>query len=228
MDPIVRITCYLVVVVLLSAGNWRSLLAVMLLLLPVAVWFINIDSRVTLRMMWRLKWLCLSLVLVYGWLTPGTPLWAGAFSPSREGMLTGLYRLSYLLVLVFAVQEIVLSLKREQLVAALYQLMWPLAWSERLRQQLVIRLFLVLDIVRTMDGSTLKPDLPVKGGRVRRIAAVMAEIYQNGLHRAENVEPEPVCFEKPARPPLYQWLWPLMLGLLLWQAASGFRLVWTV
>jgi energy-coupling factor transport system permease protein len=225
MDPVVRITCYLVLVAQLSAGNWWSLLLVMLLLAPVALLVRDVNGLAILRMMWRLKWLCLSLLVVYGWLTPGSLLWDGALSPSREGVLLGLYRLSYLLVLVFAAQVIMLSLKREQLVAALYQLLTPLAWSESLRQRLVIRLFLVFDFVRTIDSSIMKPRLPAGSGRIRRIVAAMTEIYQLGLDRAEKDEPLPVSFERPLRPPFYQWLWPIMLVLLLWQAGTGFRLL---
>ncbi len=219
MDPLVRMMCYFVIAALLWAGSVWSLLAVGLLSLVTMLILAEPSLGQLWRMLWRLKWLCLSLLVVYGWLTPGEPLWKGMFSPSRDGMAMGLYRLGYLLVLVLAARIIVLSMRREQLVAALYQLMWPLGWAGRLRERLVVRLLLVFEIVRDLDPAVLSSGEASSGGRMSRLAGTLAVLYRRCLDRADRVRLRPIRFARPSAPPWWQWSWPLGLGLALWWLA---------
>ncbi len=99
--------------------------------------------RVLLR---RTRWIMLSLLLVYGYVTPGESLWTqiGLFSPTQQGLLDGLLQLSRLVSMLAALSVLLAVLPRERLVGGLYTLARPLAWVGLSRERLAVRLALTL------------------------------------------------------------------------------------
>lgn len=94
----------------------------------------------------RTRWIMLSLLLVYGYVTPGESLWTPLelLSPTQQGLLDGLLQLSRLVFMLAALSLVLGMLPRERLVGGLYALAYPLCWIGLSRERLAVRLALTL------------------------------------------------------------------------------------
>lgn len=75
----------------------------------------------------RLKWLLISITLLYGWFTPGLPIYevTGVNMPSGNGLLLAAHRALLLSALVAAVMWLVKPLQADVLAAAITALLLP-------------------------------------------------------------------------------------------------------
>ncbi|MHB1291258.1 MAG: CbiQ family ECF transporter T component [Sulfuricella sp.] len=82
-----------------------------------------------LRLLRRSRWLLISLILVYAFVTPGVAAVAvlGAYSPSREGLLSGGLQALRLLALLAALALLLATTSRDRILAGLYFLLRPFA-----------------------------------------------------------------------------------------------------
>lgn len=94
----------------------------------------------------RSRWLLLTMLMMFGWLTPGTPLpmIPGA---SLEGLLLAADNLARLLIALAAVAMILTALPPAELVAGMRTLLAPLALLRIRRDQVAVRLALTLNEV---------------------------------------------------------------------------------
>lgn len=218
MHPVIRIAAFLVAAVFLARAELSVMLftaaglVLALIREPAANW------RAPLRLFRRLRWLLLSLLIVYGWFTPGSALLPvlGAASPTREGLSEGLLRGGSLLLIAMAAQLLMLATDRPQLLAALYWLAWPLRIIGVSRERLAIRLTLTLEAVPKLS-AVMTPALyrGLAGNAATRFGQIAARAFQGALDQAANQSGSAVDIVTAQRPPLYQWLYPLSLGMLL-------------
>lgn len=82
-----------------------------------------------LKLLRRSRWLLISLVLVYAFVTPGAAAIAvlGAYSPSREGLLSGGLQALRLISLLAALAILLATTPRDRILAGLYFLLRPFA-----------------------------------------------------------------------------------------------------
>lgn len=82
-----------------------------------------------LKLLRRSRWLLISLVLVYAFVTPGAAAIAvlGAYSPSREGLLSGGLQALRLISLLAALALLLATTPRDRILAGLYFLLRPFA-----------------------------------------------------------------------------------------------------
>jgi energy-coupling factor transporter transmembrane protein EcfT len=94
----------------------------------------------------RTRWIMISLLLVYGYATPGETLWAqaGMFSPTQQGLLDGLLQLSRLVFMLASLSAVLSMLSQQQLVGGLYTLVYPLRYLGWSRERIAVRLALTL------------------------------------------------------------------------------------
>lgn len=106
----------------------------------------------------RTRWIMLSLMLVYGYVTPGQALWAqaGVLIPTQQGLLDGVLQLSRLVFMLAALSVVLGMLSRQQLVGGLYTLMYPLRYLGLSREHVAVRLALTLHYAETSmkDAAT--------------------------------------------------------------------------
>jgi len=121
---------------------FAACLVLMLLALFVA------GSHVSL-LVHRSRWLLLTLLIMFGWLTPGTPL-PGLPGASQEGLLLAAENLSRLLVAISIVALILRALPAADLVAGLRALLLPLALFGVSRDRIAVRLALTLEEVEAV------------------------------------------------------------------------------
>ncbi|MFN3884754.1 MAG: hypothetical protein ACK4Q4_08355 [Rhodocyclaceae bacterium] len=99
----------------------------------------------TRALLWRSRWLLLSLAILYSFATPGEylpGLW-GAFGLTEEGVEQGAEQIGRLLAMLASLALLHWRLGTSGLLAALYWLLRPFAW----RDKSVVRLMLVLEAV---------------------------------------------------------------------------------
>ena len=96
----------------------------------------------------RSRWLLLSMLVMFGWLTPGTPL-PGIPGASQEGLLLAAENLARLVVALSVVALILKTLPSPDLIAGLRALLAPLALLGISRDRIAVRLALTLSEVET-------------------------------------------------------------------------------
>lgn len=94
----------------------------------------------------RSRWLLLTMLLMFGWLTPGTPL-SGVPGASREGLWLAAENLARLTIALAAVALVLNALSPAALVAGLRSLLAPLAVLNVPRDRIAVRLALTLEEV---------------------------------------------------------------------------------
>lgn len=94
----------------------------------------------------RSRWLLLALLLMFGWLTPGTPL-PGIPGASQEGLLLAAANLVRLLIALSTVALLLRMLSPPELVAGMRSLLAPLALLNISRDRIAVRLALTLSEV---------------------------------------------------------------------------------
>jgi energy-coupling factor transport system permease protein len=104
VHPLIRVVTLLIFIAGLAFARPLFLVAGigLLLVLNILVGF-PAPGRL-LQMVSRLRWLFLAILLVYGWWTPGVELFPamGSWSPTSEGIFTGLLRVLSLVLIVAA------------------------------------------------------------------------------------------------------------------------------
>lgn len=223
MHPNVRITTFLVFAGFLAAGGavrvWLAALA-----LAMVYGFAGAPALEGLwRALARLRYLWLSLAVLYLWFTPGQALWPelGAWSPTLQGVAQAAVRIAVLVLMVAAAQLLLRTTSTAQLVAALVWLTGPLRWLGLDRHRFALRLVLVLETVpelRRQPPQVTSPGV-TSGGRFARHLELLRNRWRLALDGAAAAPARTVELPDTAAVPHWQWLYPLALAVLL--AAAG-------
>ncbi|ANB02626.1 CbiQ family ECF transporter T component [Ectothiorhodospira sp. BSL-9] len=182
-----------------------------------------------LTMVARLKWFFLSIILVFGWFTPGTPLLALApeWSPSREGLVLGLQRSLVLVLAVGAVVWLLETTRRDDLVKGLLWLTRPLAILGFPRERFAVRLVLTLEALprvgllarEARDHASEAPR--GLGERLQGLGERAAGLFQSVLNQAQQAPLEPIHLAPLAAPGWRDWLGVALVILPLMALAAG-------
>ncbi len=125
-----------------------ELLMVMCLLIVLALILFPLRFIALIK---RLRWIMLSLLLIYGYATPGNAVWQASewpllarFSPTLEGLITGLLQLERVITTLAALAILAGLLSRQQLMSGMYCLIYPLRYMGVPHEKLVMRLALTM------------------------------------------------------------------------------------
>lgn len=99
-----------------------------------------------LHMLRRVRWLLLSLMLIYAFATPGDPIFPafGMFGPSLQGLRGGGMQAWRLALLLVALALLLRSCPRESLLSGLYVLLRPFRKMGLNADRVAVRLWLTL------------------------------------------------------------------------------------
>ncbi|HEY6897815.1 MAG TPA: hypothetical protein VI279_11185 [Rhodocyclaceae bacterium] len=100
-----------------------------------------------LRLLRRTRWIFLSLIVMFLWMTPGVMLpglW-GSLGLTEEGALAAAEHCARLAAVIGLVALLLDRLDHSRIIAGLYVLMAPLEWLGIQRQRIALRLMLTLD-----------------------------------------------------------------------------------
>ena len=237
MHPVIKIVSFLVFGAAISMGNGQVLLAGISLVLPLYLFGNKIHFHGVLRMLKRLKWLFISILIVYLFFTPGQLLWPGVvWSPTLEGLTQGLLRVAVLVLLVAAVNFLISSTEQDDFLSAVLWCLRPLSFVGLPHERLAVRITLTLDEVSQIS----KKHLYENRDELAHSELKHSELQQEEIHNAvSNVkEPEPKLFAiaktanllfqsvitaaetatvreislpEESVPPMHQWLIPALL-----------------
>lgn len=122
----------------------------------------------------RIRWIMLSLLIIYGYFTPGAALWGqlGALSPSREGIVGGVVMLARLVFALAGLALLLGMLTRAQLMGGIYALASPLRLLGLSAERIAVRLALTLHYAESAMQEKLsgwraglaRIDAPAAGG----------------------------------------------------------------
>lgn len=221
MHPVIRLVGFMVLGAGLMAGGVKE---VTVLALLVAAFYLGSGSSpgAAWPLLRRARWLFLSLLVVYFWFTPGRAVLPYYGMPTVEGIETGMLRIAALILLTLTVHLLLQTTTRTQLVAALCWLARPLNIFSGAGDRFAVRAVLTLETVthaqQLFDEQRLKEEgVP----RWKRIIDAAAGLFQTAVGRAEAMTAQVITLPEIHHPPLYQWLYPLALALLIWVVRSG-------
>ncbi len=146
--PAVLILLWAFLVVAMQVQGATALLATGLPLMVVAVILCARQLALLLR---RTRWVMVSLLLIYGYVTPGEPLWieGGMVSPTREGLSDGLLQLARLAFSVTGLSIVLYLLSLRELIGGVYTLTHPLRYLGVSPERIAVRLALTLHYVES-------------------------------------------------------------------------------
>jgi len=222
IHPVIRIICFLVFVTCLSRANAGQLFSG-LALFSLLYFYSPIDFLPrAFAMLLRLRWFFLSILVLYIWMTPDTSLLNDSFSVFSfipVGITSGLGRIFSLVLIVLAVSYLLASLEQDQLIAAIYWLVAPLAYVGLEREKMVLRLAMGMDAVgklakapRLKDGNENR--LGAGKNFYHRITGSIRHYYEYVLGCAKEDTGREYTFDCLNPPAFWQWAFPLGLYLL--------------
>lgn len=216
IHPTIRILMLMVFAMLICRADVLHLLLAGLVLIAIYARMEFAAIRTAMVMVMRMRWFFLSLLLIYGWLSPD-PISGQSIHwgwPGSEGLAAGCRQIFALILVMLAVNLLLVGSRREELLQAIYWLAWPLAWLGLSRTRLALRLVLVLDrvaIVREQADQVLVEKQPGAQGRWAGIVSAATRVITRTLEKADNMANEEIIFQPLAAPPWYQWVLPLCL-----------------
>lgn len=211
----IRILCLLIFSTLLGYGGDKVLPLAGLLFLVAGVLTGIQKTAAALPMLRRLKYFFLSLLILYLWFTPGQallPAW-GEYSPTLEGLGQGAARISILVLIVLAVNLLLQTTPREQLLAGLLWLLRPLSRVGVATPKLALRLVLVLRFLEQNPRSGDPASAPAGGstGVMDYAGRRLAWRYREALAMADGESLQTLAVPTATRVPAWQWLLPVVL-----------------
>ncbi|QZA78783.1 hypothetical protein K4H28_05080 [Deefgea tanakiae] len=93
----------------------------------------------------RLKWLVLSILLIYGWTVPGQYLWFSRFSPTDAGVLLGLEQVARVVIVTSSLQLLLVKMTRAEIYSSIYIFLSPLQYFNRMQTRFALRFALTLE-----------------------------------------------------------------------------------
>lgn len=220
MHPVIRIVSFVVLTAFLALGDVANILVATAVLMFL---YLKLDGhawRTAWRMLRRMRWLFLSITVIYLWLTPGVPLIPGipssyaAWLPTVEGLWQGALRIMSLALMVTAASLLLSVTPRDEVLGALHWMMAPLGLLRFPHERFAVRAALSLEAVARVQ-SHVRAALAAGGesaGPVARIGAVAGAIFGTVTGEAECASCEPIMLTEQSPPPLMQWGLPLLLA----------------
>lgn len=221
LAPAVRIACVVAYASGVARGHLPALaLAVPLLLVPWLVVGVQ-HARPGLRILRRLRWLLLSIAVLYGWFTPGAPIAPVPASPTWEGVAEGVQRASALVLIVMAVQLLLHTTSREELLAAAVWIPRRCGATSATQERLALRMVLTLRACQTAeslirDALRTEPAADEREPASERVGGVAARVWREALKRAHDEPCDELTLPCATAPPGLQWTVPAMLAMALW------------
>lgn len=217
IHPYIKMSLFLVFALSLSLGGYRQLLLGMVLLVCGFLLVSRPNIRGLWKMLCRLRWLWLSLVIFYFWFTPGRLIFAELqqWSPTFEGVYQGGFRIGILAAMAMAAHLLFQACNREQLLASIRWLVTPLGLLGISRDRVAVRMLMVFEAVPKIQTSYKDANESSTGNFIQRTGIVVAGLFENVIQRAESSELHHVSFEHPGSPALWQWLYPFFLAFIV-------------
>jgi energy-coupling factor transport system permease protein len=220
MHPVIRIVTCISFIIMIASATWPVLMIFAVSILALSLIISKEVVSKTLRLAWRLKWLMISIAVLYLWWTPGEPLsilgWHidNQWWPTYQGLLHAVHRIGILLLIILSVQLMMMRSREDELVAAIDWLATPLRWLGITTGSFALRCALTMKALQGVEHTVRSSlETPFTGKRFTRIVNVMAAVYGKAAYdRSEQI----IALDIPhiKRPALVQWIYPAVIILM--------------
>lgn len=216
MHPAIRIVFFLVALGVLAHARWLTTLTMFIAALVIFPRDSSQAIPAALRLLWRLKWLLLSVLVLYLVITPGPPLLPAVhWSPSSDGIGIAMQRVFAWGTIMYL--YVLFSLRTSAVVwqAGLYWLLRPLTQLGFSIERLMLRMALTLQAVEELrqqwSGSQQQRPRGTWRDSVNRLGGLVLAARTH----AESVALTPLSIETIPAPRWYEWSYPLLLLIAL-------------
>ena len=185
LHPSVKIASVLALALMV---NLAGVYALAIVAVPLAVLLLHYRVMGFWKMLRRVRWILLTLLLVYAFSTPGEYLaqWPAEWlAPTYEGLRAGLMQLARLCVMLAGLSLLLATTSRSHLIAGFYLLLRPLRHLGLQPQRFAARLWLTLHYVEQRPSQQAG-----QGNLFERLAA--------GFAATDEQAPQSIEFSLPA------------------------------
>lgn len=146
MHPSIKIIC-LVVLALAIHSLSRNALWLMAGISSLFLFYYRV--YVFLRILKRVRWLLISMLLIFAFNTPGEylPQWPFEIAPTYEGLEAGVLQAARLCLMLAGISLLLATTNREDLMAGFFLLLYPLCYLKLSPERFAARLWLTLHYV---------------------------------------------------------------------------------
>lgn len=154
MHPVIRILCFLSLITALARANFPFIILADVVFLAFAFQFPNDIFGFAWRLMRRMRWFWLSIILLYSLMTPGggQSIIVGALEFSLGGLFLGLERCLALVTVLLFFALLIHTTPAAQLQGAVYWLLQPLRRFGFPANRLSIRIALTLQKIHALQS----------------------------------------------------------------------------
>lgn len=146
IHPATRLLVWLLTLVMVQFLSGATLAAAFLLLPLLGMRVLKRGAR----LIWRTRWLLLSLWAIFSWGVAGEPLWNGVASPTEEGVHEALVHIGRMLLVLMAVATFLEVMPLPDMLVATHVFLKPWQHFGFDPDRGVVRLMLVLRYVESM------------------------------------------------------------------------------
>ncbi len=151
-----------------------------------------------LRMLLRMKWLFLSIIILYSFLLPDN----SSDIHFIDRMLPVAYRILILFSIIFSVNLLIRSTTKNQIISAIYLLIKPLSRLGVHIESFLIRTYLTMDFV-----DKLNQKLKHQKQQSKKLLAFILSWFEQSVDEEIN----DIVIEKLSYPSFFQWTIPVLL-----------------
>lgn len=152
-------------------------------------------------MLFRLKWLLISIVVLYLFLIPyETIQYSDSFNFSI--LLPAFYRIAVLCVIIFSVNILLKTTTKEQIISAMAMLMQPITKVGVNLDSFLVRTYLTMNFV-----AKLNSELKIRKKNKKAILPFIMHWLESSVHAKK----DKIVIDRLNRPDLLQWLIPVCL-----------------
>lgn len=157
LHPAIKILLFILMAVLIPHLKLLTLFG-LAFVLSLALIFFRVRSFIS--MMRRMRWLFLSMLVVYAYTTPGEYLsnWPLDLAPSYEGLSDGIHQVFSVSLVLAGISILLATSTRESLMVGIYTLIKPLSILSVSPERFTARLYLTLQYIERAKKQCVKQD----------------------------------------------------------------------
>ena len=220
--PVIRIVSFVVLTAFLALGDAANILIGAAILSFLHVRLNGRAWRESWHLLRRMRWLFLSIAVIYLWLTPGIPLFPisadyAEWLPTIDGLWQGGLRIAALALMVVAASLLLHVTAREEVLDALRWLLAPLSVVGFPHERFAVRTALTLEAVTRVQEQVRSAlaAIPQTIKPLTRIGAVAAAVFGSVIREADATPCESIELPVQYPPPPLQWGIPLVLCVVM-------------
>lgn len=133
------------------------------------------------RSFYRIRWLLITMLVIFAWSTPGVYVFSSWYAPTLEGVYDGCEQALRLMVVIASLQIVLFGVNQMGLLSACYYLLYPLRWLGIDSHIFSLRLGLTLAYAKTWLESNAKLNW-------QRLAMCLDDIENNQDNKVTEIE----------------------------------------